>query len=248
MFIDPTPSPYDLKFRVFGHSVRIHWSFYLIELILCSNLRNSPPEYIILWAICSFTCILWHELGHAFAFTFYGCYSTILLYGGGGLTIPTQTPQDYRKRIVTLLAGPFMNFLLAGIVYGTNYLEPWRFYNMLTIYIYWLFLWVNLFLGVINLLPVWPLDGGQISRELWMRIHPYQGLISSLKLSFVVALAVVVYSICFMLNVLPPELSIANFYPGMLTTMLFGMLAFQSFHLLQSTQRVGHYDYHRPWE
>jgi len=56
-----------------------------------------------------------------------------------------------------------------------------------------MFLWINIVWGLVNLLPIYPLDGGQVARELFtMGRDPRQGIIWSLQLSMVVAGAVAV--------------------------------------------------------
>jgi Zn-dependent protease len=54
-------------------------------------------------------------------------------------------------------------------------------------------LWVNIFWGLINLLPIFPLDGGQIAQELMIRNNARQGLEKSLQLSIVVAAVMAVF-------------------------------------------------------
>jgi membrane-associated protease RseP (regulator of RpoE activity) len=51
-------------------------------------------------------------------------------------------------------------------------------------------LYVNIFWGLVNLLPVYPLDGGQISQEVFQMVNPRDGLRQSLWLSVVVAAVV----------------------------------------------------------
>ena len=53
--------------------------------------------------------------------------------------------------------------------------------------------YINLWWGLVNLLPVYPLDGGQISRHLFTHWQDHRGLNNSLKLSFATALGVALY-------------------------------------------------------
>ena len=80
-------------------------------------------------------------------------------------------------------------------------------------------LFVNIMWGVVNLLPVYPLDGGQIARELFTLANPRAGIIQSLQLSAGVAVLLAAYAI---LN------------QRLYTALLFGYLAYSSFQTLQA--------------
>jgi hypothetical protein len=67
---------------------------------------------------------------------------------------------------------------------------PFRFEGYKTPTLNWLIsdlLWVNIFWGLVNLLPIYPLDGGQISLEVFQLYNPRDGLRQSLWLSVIVA-------------------------------------------------------------
>jgi len=79
-------------------------------------------------------------------------------------------------------------------------------------------LYVNIFWGILNLLPVYPLDGGQIAREVFTLGNPRAGITQSLQLSAGVAVLVAAYAL---LN--------QRFY----MCLMFGYLAYASFQSLQ---------------
>ncbi len=80
---------------------------------------------------------------------------------------------------------------------------------------------VNIMWGVINLLPVFPLDGGQIARELFNIQNPRTGTVSALQLSAGIAVLIAAYAL---LN--------QHFYLGL----MFGYLAYSNFQSLQFHQ------------
>ena len=82
-------------------------------------------------------------------------------------------------------------------------------------------IFVNIVWGFVNLLPVYPLDGGQIARELFSLRDPRAGIVQSLQLSFGVAVLLAAY---FLLN--------QQFYTGA----MFGYLAYTNFQTLQMYQ------------
>jgi Zn-dependent protease len=83
----------------------------------------------------------------------------------------------------------------------------------------WDALWVNIMWGLVNLLPVYPLDGGQIARELFTLRYPREGIIQSLQLSAGVAVLVAIYGVL---------------RGSLLVGVMFGMLAYESFQALQA--------------
>jgi Zn-dependent protease len=83
-------------------------------------------------------------------------------------------------------------------------------------------LWINIFWGLINLLPVYPLDGGQIAREVFMLGHhsARDGMVRSLQLSIGVAAVAAALGIVWL--------------QSLFTALLFGFLAYDSYRALQA--------------
>lgn len=82
-------------------------------------------------------------------------------------------------------------------------------------------LWINVVWGLINLLPVYPLDGGQIARELFtLRGDPQQGIIRSLQLSIATGAVMAAVGLLTM--------------GSLLTALLFGFLAYSNYRTLQA--------------
>jgi stage IV sporulation protein FB len=81
-------------------------------------------------------------------------------------------------------------------------------------------LWVNISWGLFNLVPVFPLDGGQVTRNIFMIYDPWDGVRKALWVSVVVGGLLAIGGFVFFRSI----------YMGA----LFGMLAFQSFQILQS--------------
>ncbi|MFN8405410.1 MAG: site-2 protease family protein [Anaerolineales bacterium] len=245
-FFQPTPtSRYDLRFSIAGIPVRVHPLFWLIALLLGSS---GDLLQIVIWIFVVFVSIVVHELGHAFAFRWYGLRSQILLHFSGGLTIPETTPWGggYAsvaigpvQQILISLAGPGAGFVLAGLIIaivhllggtvGNNYLFgllplptsatlPLGGFTM-SIFLT-MMLWVNVFWGLINLLPIFPLDGGQVARNVLLLYDPIGGVRKSLWLSVIAG----------------GLMALAGFvlFHSAYTALLFGLLAFQSYQALQN--------------
>ena len=179
------------------------------------NVHPDAGMYLLIWLAVMFVSILVHELGHAAAIRVFGQVPRIVLYMMGGLAITEAAPFTgrrariaLREQILISLAGPGAGFLLATLAVTWIYalggefrLEPaqppfffsyalplgtGRALHMLIEAL----LWVNIVWGLINLLPVYPLDGGQIARQLCELSNPWNGFTQCLWLSIITAGAV----------------------------------------------------------
>ncbi|MDR1958585.1 MAG: site-2 protease family protein [Planctomycetaceae bacterium] len=225
MFNESSQTPYDVRFTLFGIPVRIHPFFWLVSVFMGLNLGESEngTQRILCWVVAVFIAILVHELGHALIIRYiFGASPWIILYSFGGLAC--HHPQYSRKRpgtwgqILISLGGPLAGFLLAGLCYFLlRYMIPGgdsNLYYLLEILYFICF--IGFFWGFINLLPVYPLDGGQICRELCLWFSPWQGDIVALRISFVAALGVVV-------------LCLTRFQGNYYIAILFGILAYENY-------------------
>ena len=236
------PTRYDLRFSVAGIPVRVHPLFWLIALLLGSS---GSLLQIPIWIFVVFISVLIHELGHAMAFRFYGVHSQIVLHAMGGLTIPEAAPwgsgwanvsPSPKQQIIISLAGPFAGFLFAvlvmvmviftggtlhtSILFGLIPLPLTAILGgqVLSIFIT-LLLFVNVFWGMFNLLPVYPLDGGQVTRNVLIQYDPTDGARKSLWVSVIAGGIIALFGLLVMRSVY--------------IAFLFGILAFQSFQSLQ---------------
>lgn len=266
MLAEPERTPYDLRFRFLGFPVRVHPFFWLGSALLGSSaLQVLGAEYLLVWIVVVFVSILVHELGHAIAFRRFGAGAEVVLYAFGGLAIPTHTVSGRWRRIFIALAGPLAGFVLAGLVYASNHLAPWALARpwgmawprMPTVldFFYDTLMFVNVAWGVLNLLPVYPLDGGQVTRELCLMKWATRGTRVSLKISFGVALLVVAYSLLCAIDTGQFGADLTGRLPWWVprgtvyTAILFGFLAYGSYQLLQRIEWTDtHWDDKVPWE
>ena len=202
---NPQPTDYDVSFRFLGFPIRIHPFFWVIAAILgMQGEIGDMKTWLIdltVWIAAVFVAIMVHELGHGLAFRYvFGVRSMIVLHGAGGVTVPFVRHQRQRG-FLGFLSEVFLS--AAGVLAG--------FLLVLLIYVFFLLLGPNTFLGkgalgvfffqlgfvcivwgVLNLLPIYPLDGGHISREVFCLISPRTGEANSLALSLVVAVLIAV--------------------------------------------------------
>jgi Zn-dependent protease len=245
MLLEPERTQFDLSWRMFGIRMRVHPMFWLIACVLGARYLDPPygALYLLLWVACVFVSILVHELGHVLMGRIFGRDGEIVLYSFGGLAIGSYELPSRWQRIAVSFAGPFAGFCLLGVVLLVGqYLPPredhflhgpdklWTVMDMLY--------WMNLVWGLMNLLPIWPLDGGQISRELSVWVSPRHGARVALGLSFLLAAVLAVHCLMVANNrILIPFLPIG----GMYTAILFALLALESLLLLQQTGRSRQY-------
>lgn len=245
LFQSPSTTPYDLRFSIAGFPIRVHPLFWLIALLLGST---GDLATIPIWIIVVFVSILIHELGHALAFRFYGIRSQIVLHAMGGLTIPEATSwgsgwanvsPSPKQEITISLAGPFAGFTFAilvmvGVTISGGSLLTSRLFgilplpltaimpfggNLLSVFVTML-LFVNVFWGIFNLLPVFPLDGGQVTRNALIQYDPMGGVRKSLWVSVIAGAVIALAGLLLMRSIY--------------IAFLFGLLAFQSYQSLQS--------------
>ena len=133
MFLsEPSQTGYDIQFTLFGFPVRVHPLFFLAPLLfgqpLIMGVSNAGVALLVV-TLVFFASILFHELGHALAFRFYGIDSRIVLHWMGGLAIPERNvwsrgggAQPARltpmQQVVVSIAGPLANVILAIAMIG----------------------------------------------------------------------------------------------------------------------------------
>ena len=262
MLAEPERTPYDLRFRVLGFPVRVHPWFWIATLLMNGDgLLRVGPEYLLLWVAVVFVSILVHELGHALAYRWFGADADIILYAFGGLAVGTRVIAGRGRRILISLAGPVAGFVLCGLVYGSNLAVEWGMSpagaapNGTELrFLYRQLVWVNLIWGLFNLLPVFPLDGGQVSRELCGLKWGTRGKRISLQISFGTALAMVAYALFCEIDTGQFGNRVTDDFPwwvprgSVFMAILFGFLAYESYRLLQRVDWTDtHWDDRPPW-
>ncbi len=183
--------------RVAGIDLYLHWSWFVVAVIEIgsrqgrySSLVWSALEYLALFAI-----VLLHEFGHALACRQVGgTVDRIMLWPLGGVAY-VNPPQRPAATLWSLAAGPLVNVALLPI-FGAAFMGArslgWAqtmpdAYHLLG----WI-LWIDVILLVFNILPIYPLDGGQILRSLlWFFMGRARSLYAATVLGFIGAAGLV---------------------------------------------------------
>ena len=166
-------------FRVAGIQLSLHFSFYLL---LGFNAWQGWREagWPGLWwhsavLVAFFVCVVLHELGHCFTARRYGVgVSRIMLLPIGGVAEFDGIPREPVREVLISLAGPAVNFGLAGLLWLFIWLLPAPSGSLedaadalpsLAASLQFLLSW-NLLMGAFNLIPAFPMDGGRVLRAL----------------------------------------------------------------------------------
>ncbi|MCO4748124.1 MAG: site-2 protease family protein [Proteobacteria bacterium] len=148
---------------LFSIPVRLHSSFlllggYFLLSALFSDGLSAMVSTLVL-AVGLFGSVVLHELGHALAARQYGIDTlSITLYPFGGVAALVDMPKDTRKELVIALAGPAVNGALFALALPAYLLSGWSVLGLLA--------GINLVMGLFNLVPAFPMDGGRVLRAL----------------------------------------------------------------------------------
>lgn len=163
-----------------GTEIRLHLSMlllipYVLILFKPENIGAAISALLLIAAL--FVCVAMHELGHALAARWYGVTVTgITLWPLGGFTNLTHRPEQALANVVIFITGPLVNLLLfvglGALAAFTRLLEFTQmapsvsdFFWEISAYPFLLALAIsNLSMVIFNLVPIYPLDGGQIAR------------------------------------------------------------------------------------
>ena len=142
--------------------------WFLLLLVFFGTGKGATAQSFVLLASCVTVSLLVHEFGHAMTARRFGLGPTVLLHGFGGLCAHRPAARD-RDDALIVAAGPGAGLLLFLACLGVQQaLMIWQpallaertvLANALK-----LMVWINLFWSLANLIPLWPLDGGQLFR------------------------------------------------------------------------------------
>ncbi len=170
-------------FRIAGIQIRIDYSWFLIFLLVLVSLsagyfpRAHPDQTTATYwgaglvaTLLFFASILAHELAHSLVALRAGIrIPAITLFLFGGVSHMEEEPRSPGSEIRIAIVGPLMSFALAAAFWGLARAlggEPRSLLGVVFVYL----AWINAALGVFNLIPGFPMDGGRVFRALvWRR-------------------------------------------------------------------------------
>jgi len=177
-------------FRLFGIDVYLHWAWFLAAVYFVNQAKGySSPVWSVLECLSLFLIVLIHEFGHQLACRQVGGKtSQIILWPLGGVAY-VSPPQRPGAQLWSIAAGPLVNVVLFPILGAMALLggylgwdetlpDLFRFLTNLCV--------INLVLLIFNMLPIYPLDGGQILRSLlWFVLGRANSLMAASIIGFI---------------------------------------------------------------
>ncbi|MFT4539463.1 MAG: Zn-dependent protease [Planctomycetota bacterium] len=156
---------------VFGITIRVHVLF-LIMMGVIVLFSPTPIRSLVILTLL-FSLVFLHELGHSLMAQYFGIRVVdITFWPLGGMARMSEIPENPKIEGLIAIAGPAVNFALAGLgcvvmllvggfdqIMSANVLRATG--SPLAI-----FIWVNLLLGGFNLIPAFPMDGGRVLRAM----------------------------------------------------------------------------------
>lgn len=184
---DSSETPWDVKFIAFRVPTRVHVFFWLGAAII----GWQPADYstTVIHMACIFLSVLAHEFGHAFVGMFFGWWPRVVLTTMGGYTNFVFQPRATAGRmLLMILGGPTMGFLLFLACLGTVLLlasAKVQLGSVLAEALSYTIV-INLVWTIFNLIPIFPLDGGQALFHLL----DHFGVRKALKITLIVSVVV----------------------------------------------------------
>ena len=170
----PEVTAYDLRFRLFHIPVRVHPLFWLFMLMISG--QSDDLQAAAVFVVCAFISILVHEFGHGLSSRLLGQEPIgIVLYAMGGFCAFEPGRISPIRRFFVLFCGPGAGFLLLGLVLGCRYSFGMP-ESLVAQEAFGDLVFINLIWGILNLFPLWPLDGGQMLGVLFGMASPSHGM------------------------------------------------------------------------
>lgn len=180
-----------MRFNLLSIPVRVRPSFLVIAALL--GLSANRVDFMVAWVGILFVSILVHELGHALVARSFGSEVAIELNLIGGLTSWSDPGTDIGpgRRALIAAAGSATGLAFGGIIWLAT--SPFGPFPPLWAFVVEFLVLVNVFWGLLNWLPIRPLDGGHLFTALLEKLFPSRAeVIGNVVFTLTAALALLV--------------------------------------------------------
>lgn len=207
-----------MNFSLLGVPIRVHGAFWLTALLLgFLQYGGRNPLAIAAWVPIVFLAVLLHEMGHALMGRRFGRRPEVHLIAMGGLTTwPAGRQLTHWRSILVSFAGPAVGLVIGGGALAFLLFGPPL--GGLALIALQAVVWTNLGWAIFNLVPILPLDGGQILAAALDRFFGMRGQRWARLISVIFACALVAYG-----------LAVGSLF----LVILIGMLAWQNYRAWQ---------------
>lgn len=178
-------------FRFLGIDVYLHWSWFIAFYFLAQWAHEEYSNYGwgALQVLALFFIVLIHEFGHAFACRSVGGQADLIVLWPLGGVAYVNAPQRPGAQLWSIAAGPLVNVALMPVLVGLFFLARqlgWSADHHDAYVLLQNIALINIILLIFNLIPVFPLDGGQILRSLlWFLFGRANSLLAASVIGFV---------------------------------------------------------------
>jgi Zn-dependent protease len=151
---------------VLGITIRVH--VVLLALIGLILLQAEDAAAAGGFIAMLFATVVLHELGHSVVAQSFGIrVLDITLWPLGGMARMSQMPESGRIEGLVAIAGPIVNFVLSALAVPFMHVARWASSEGATLsgFAFWFFV-INITMGLFNLLPAFPMDGGRVLRAI----------------------------------------------------------------------------------
>ena len=198
--------------RIDGVPVYINFSSALIFILIAWTLSstilpNNYPglvqsSYLIIGIVCaliSLFSILLHEVGHSIIASKYGIkFQKIILFALGGIAVIPNEITVPKKEICMAIAGPLVSFIISGLslllwfIFIQSHILAVQNFPFDAIFFYSGI--INLVIGLFNLLPIFPCDGGRILRSFlsYYKHDHFKATIDTIRIGMVLSICILV--------------------------------------------------------
>jgi Zn-dependent protease/CBS domain-containing protein len=166
--------------RILGFEINIDWSWLIVFFLVVYTLARGffPVAYpgfttTTSWALgliaaaLLFVSVLIHELSHSVVARRFGTpVKGITLFLFGGVSQTSDEPRSAREEFWMAIVGPLTSFGIAIVFYGIGLAAVNLQWPVPVIALVGYLAWINGLLGVFNLVPGFPLDGGRVLRSI----------------------------------------------------------------------------------
>jgi len=235
VLFDSSPTPLDVNFRLAGFPIRVTPWFWVTMALLGSFTLSISVFALVIWVVAGFVSILVHELGHSISARWFRAPSVIVLIAFGGYAqYYDRAPPSGWRRLVVCLMGPIAGFLLLGLVFVSDRSVGWMALHP-ALGMFGTFVSLQcLFWGLFNLLPIWPMDGGQALREVFYICGLRRPDPAVHTVSLVVVAALVVAGVVALVNPTHFLLEWMPFVPSNFMMLWFVLMGVQNWQMLQT--------------
>ncbi|MEZ6140687.1 MAG: hypothetical protein R3B84_08970 [Zavarzinella sp.] len=240
-FQQPYRSPFELRWRMAGIEFRVTPTFWIIALLIAYFvIGRFHPALMAVDVACIFVSLVFGLLVRGLVYRSYGLRSVAVLQDLGSSVTPEAEPPFTIQRIVAALSTPAAAFALFMLVRITNKEFNWaRSHPPYTVFAYIILYYVNLVWGILSLLPVFPMSGGVVIKEILTKFSPINGLRATFILSFLIGAAYCVYCIMVLTNNME-RVMVTKDLPlpaNLFAAFIFGFLAYQNLMILNHVNR-----------